>query len=265
MNKPKLYVIKIGGSLIDRETDLLHFLEVFAQIESPKILIHGGGKLASDLAEKLKIPQEMTDGRRVTNQKTLDIVTMVYAGRINKNIVAKLQNFNCNAIGFSGPDGNLIKGEKRAVSNIDYGFVGDVDFKSVNIDLLQKFLELELTPIFTAITHDQKGNLLNTNADSVASVLAQSLAPNYEVELLYCFDKDGILENVEKPNSLLQTLNIEKHEHLRSENKLNQGILPKLKNAFIAKENKVQRVVLLNERKLQNQINYQNEGTEIII
>ncbi len=134
MDKPKLYVIKIGGSLIDRENDLLKFLEVFAQIESPKILIHGGGKLVSDLAKKLKIPQEMTDGRRVTNQETLDIVTMVYAGRINKNIVAKLQNFNCNAIGFSGPDGNLIKGEKRAVSNIDYGFVGDVDFKSVNID-----------------------------------------------------------------------------------------------------------------------------------
>ncbi len=265
MDKPKLYVIKIGGSLIDRENDLLNFLEVFARIESPKILIHGGGKLASDLAEKLKITQEMTDGRRVTNQETLDIVTMVYAGRINKNIVAKLQNFNCNAIGFSGPDGNLIKSEKRAVSNIDYGFVGDVDFKSVNIDLLQKFLELELTPVFTAITHDQKGNLFNTNADSVASVLAQSLAPNYEVELLYCFDKEGVLENLENMDSVVKVLNSTKYEQLSSDNKLRQGILPKLKNSFEAKENKVQKVFLLHEQKLHNQIKYQNEGTEIII
>lgn len=265
MDKPKFYVIKIGGSLIDRENDLLKFLEVFARIKSPKILIHGGGKLASDLAKKLNIPQEMNDGRRITNKETLDIVTMVYAGKINKNIVAKLQSLKCNAIGFSGADGNLIKSEKRAVLDVDYGFVGDVDSKSVNIDLLEKFLELELTPVFSAITHDQKGNLLNTNADSVASVLAQSLAPNYEVELLYCFDKDGVLENTENPNSAVKVLSATKYEQLRSDNKLHHGILPKLKNAFLAKENKVQKVVLLDETKLQNHINYQNEGTEIII
>ena len=265
MEKQKLYVIKIGGSLIDKDLELKNFLEKFTSINDLKILVHGGGKLASDLAEKLNIPQNMLDGRRVTDQETLDIVTMVYAGKINKNIVAKLQNFSCNAIGFSGPDGNLIKGEKRAVSNIDYGFVGDVDFKSVNIDLLQKFLELELTPVFSAITHDQKGNILNTNADAIASVLAQSLAPDYEVELLYCFDKDGVLENIEDPNSAVKLLNSTKYQQLNSENKLHQGILPKLKNAFEAKENKVQKVVLLHEQKLQNQINYRNEGTEIII
>ncbi len=265
MDKQKLFVIKIGGSLIDNEENLANFLEQFASIKSLKILFHGGGKLASDLAEKLNIPQQMTDGRRVTNKETLDVVTMVYAGKINKNIVAKLHNFNCNAIGFSGADGNLIKAEKRAVSNIDYGFVGDVDSKSVNVDLLQKFLELQLVPVFSAITHDQKGNLLNTNADSVASVLAQTLSQNYDVELLYCFDKDGILEDVQNPNSLVKTLNLTKYEQLFSENKLNEGILPKLKNAFLAKENKVNKVVLLNETKLQNQLNYQNEGTEIEI
>lgn len=265
MSKQKLYVIKIGGSIIDQEENLIIFLEQFASIKSLKILVHGGGKLASDLAEKLNIPQQMTDGRRVTNQETLDIVTMVYAGKINKNIVAKLQTFQCNAIGFSGADGNLIKSEKRSVSNIDYGFVGDVDSKSVNVDLLKEFLNLKLIPVFSAITHDKKGNLFNTNADSIASVLAISLSNFYEVELLYCFDKDGILENVENPESIVKTLNPIKCEQLKFDNKLNKGILPKLENAFKAKENKVNKVVLLNETKFQNQIKFQNEGTEINI
>ena len=265
MDKQKLYVIKIGTSLIDQEENLINFLEQFASIKALKILVHGGGKLASDLAEKLNIPQQMTDGRRITDQDTLDIVTMVYAGKINKNIVAKLQNSDCNAIGLSGADGNLIKAEKRADSNIDYGFVGDVDSKSVNVDLLQELLNLQLVPIFSAITHDHKGNLLNTNADSIASVLAQALSQNYEVELLYCFDKDGVLEDIEKGNSVVKTLNPTKYEQLRSDYKLNKGILPKLKNAFLAKENNVNKVVLLNETKLQNQIKHQNEGTEIKI
>lgn len=265
MNKQKLYVIKIGGSLIDNEEYLANFLEQFDSIKSLKILVHGGGKLASDLAERLNIPQQMKDGRRITDQGTLDVVTMVYAGKINKNIVAKLHNFNCNAIGFSGADGNLIKAEKRSVSNIDYGFVGDVDSKNVNVDLLQKFLELQLTPVFSAITHDQKGNLLNTNADSIASLLAQALSQICDVELLYCFDKDGILEDVQNPNSLVKTLNLTKYEQLFSENKLNEGIIPKLKNAFLAKENNVNKVVLLHETKLQNQLNHHNEGTEIEI
>lgn len=265
MDEQKLYVIKIGGSLIDKEKVLMNFLEEFASIKALKLLVHGGGKLTSDLAEKLNIPQQMIDGRRVTDKETLHVVTMVYAGKINKNIVAKLQTLNCNAIGFSGADGNLIKAEKRSVSNIDYGFVGDVDSKSVNVDLLQKFLELQLTPVFSAITHDKKGNLFNTNADSIASVLAISLSNFYEVELLYCFDKDGILEDVENPESLVKSLNSTKYEQLRSDNKLNKGILPKLENAFKAKENNVNKVILLNETKLQNQINHQNEGTEIDI
>ncbi len=265
MDKQKLYVIKIGGSLIDAEQDLMNFLEEFAAINALKILVHGGGKLASDLAEKLSIPQEMIEGRRVTSQETLDLVTMVYAGKINKNITAKLQSLNNNAIGFSGTDGNLIKAEKRSAENIDFGFVGDVDSKSVNVDLLKSFLNLQLVPVFSAITHDKKGDLLNTNADSVASVLAQALSHNFKVELLYCFDKEGVLENVEDQESLIKSLNPTEYEKLRSENKLNKGILPKLKNAFEAKENKVNKVVLLHENHLKNQINYQNEGTEIHI
>ena len=265
MGKQKLYVVKIGGALIDNEIKLDQFLAEFSKIKDQKILIHGGGKLATDLAKKLNIPQQMTDGRRITDKDTLDIVTMVYAGKINKNIVAKLQNLECNAIGFSGADGNLIKAEKRTNSTIDYGFVGDVEAKSVNSNLLQKFLELQLTPVFSAITHNQKGDLFNTNADSVASVLAQSLAEIFEVELLYCFDKDGVLEEVENPNSIVKALNPTKYDELLAIGKLHQGILPKLKNAFLAKEKNVNKVVLLNETKLQNQISHQNEGTEIQI
>lgn len=265
MEKKKLYVIKIGGYLIDKESDLNQFLEKFAAIKSPKILVHGGGKLASDLAEKLNISQKMVDGRRVTDKETLDIVTMVYAGKINKNIVAQLQNLDCNSIGFSGADGNLIKAEKRAISDIDYGFVGDVNFKSVNVELLKAFLKLDLVPVFSAITHDKKSNLFNTNADSVASALAQALSLYFEVELLYCFDKDGILENIDKPDSLIRTLNKTKYSELLFAKKLNEGILPKLKNAFLAVENKVEKVVLMNETKLENQINQENEGTEIYI
>jgi acetylglutamate kinase len=265
MSKQKLYVIKIGGSLIDKAADINNFLEKFSSIKALKILVHGGGKLASDLAHKLDIPQQIFEGRRITDKETLDIVTMVYAGKINKNIVAQLQNNGCNAIGFSGADGNLIKSEKRIISNIDYGYVGDVDAKSVNIDLLKEFLNLKLIPVFSAITHNQKGNLFNTNADSIASVLAIALSDFYEVELLYCFDKDGILGNVEDPNSLVKTLNQSIYGELKSEKKLNQGILPKLKNAFLAAENNVNKVVLLNETKLENHLNNQNEGTRICL
>lgn len=195
MVKQKLFVVKIGGTLIDNE-DLTKFLQEFANIKTFKIPVHGGGNLDSELAVKLNVTQQMTDGGRITDQETLNIVTMVYAGKINKNIVTKLQSFHCNAIGFSGADGNLIKSEKRLIITIDYGFVGDVDPKSVNIDLLQNFLELQLTPVFSATTHNQNGVLLNTNADSIASVLAQALARNYNVELLYCFGKEGILKDV---------------------------------------------------------------------
>lgn len=265
MEKQKLHVIKIGGSLIDNEGNLNEFLEKFASIKAPKILVHGGGKLASNLAMKLKISQQMVEGRRVTDKETLDIVTMVYAGKINKNIVAQLQNFDCNAIGFSGADGNLINAKKRTNSEIDFGFVGDVEKESVNQNLLKELLNLNLVPVFSAITHDKKGNLFNTNADSVASVLAQALSQNFEVELLYCFDKNGILDDINNPDSLIKTLNKTEYLELLSAKKLNEGILPKLKNAFLAVENNVKKVVIINETKLVNQINHQNEGTEIYL
>ena len=166
----KLHVVKIGGNIVDDTNKLNHFLTEFAKIEGSKILIHGGGKIATSLAEKMGIEQTMVNGRRITDAQTLDIVTMVYAGLINKKIVAKLQSLDCNALGFCGADGNLIKSHKRTGANIDYGFVGDVDL--VNHELLKLLLDQAYVPIIAPITHDKNGTLLNTNADTVAQEVA---------------------------------------------------------------------------------------------
>lgn len=261
--KPKLYIIKIGGALIDRTEDLHQFLEQFAHIQESKILVHGGGKLTTTLAEKLNIPQNMVDGRRVTDAKTLDIATMVYAGKINKTIVAKLQGLDCDALGISGADANVIQAEKRCVEDIDFGYVGDVNVESVNRKRIKNFLKIGLAPVFSAITHDHHGALYNTNADSIASVLAQSLSKKYDVELLYCFDKDGVMLDVNDANSVIKSLDTKYYERLLAEEKLHNGILPKLKNAFLAKENDVHKVYLINETKFHLHITHEPQGTEI--
>ncbi|RRQ45571.1 acetylglutamate kinase [Chryseobacterium sp. SC28] len=261
----KLKIIKIGGALIDDEKALNVFLEQFSNIQGAKILIHGGGKLASKLAEKLDVPQQMIEGRRITDKATLDIVTMVYAGNINKNMVAKLQSFGCNAMGFSGADGNLIQAEKRQHPSIDFGFVGDISEKSINKELMINMMNLGLVPVFSAITHDKKGDLLNTNADTIAGTIAMALSKIFETELLFCFDKNGVLENIDDEDSNLKTINKKEFSKLKNEEKLSKGILPKLENAFQAKENGVQKVVLINEKKLSDQIKKGNEGTEICL
>lgn len=263
--KEKLYIIKIGGALIDDEELLTQFLEQFSEIQEKKILVHGGGKLATTLADKLGIEQKMINGRRITDKDTLDIVTMVYAGGINKNIVEKLQQKNCNAIGFSGADGNLIKAKKREHPDIDFGFVGDINKKSVNKKLVSKFMKLDLIPVFSAITHDKKGNLFNTNADTIASVMAQALSSKFEVELLYCFDKEGVLENVNDPESLIKSMNGEDFDVLKKEGKLHKGILPKLENALGAIKNNVNKVFLIKETQLKNHIENHHAGTEICL
>lgn len=261
----KLKIIKIGGALIDDEKALNVFLEQFSNIQGAKILIHGGGKLASKLAEKLDVPQQMIEGRRITDKATLDIVTMVYAGNINKNMVAKLQSFGCNAMGFSGADGNLIQAEKRQHPSIDFGFVGDISEKSINKELMINMMNLGLVPVFSAITHDKKGDLLNTNADTIAGTIAMALSKIFETELLFCFDKNGVLVNIDDEDSNLKTINKKEFSKLKNEEKLSKGILPKLENAFQAKENGVQKVVLINEKKLSDQIKKGNEGTEICL
>lgn len=263
--KEKLYIIKIGGALIDNTELLDQFLDQFSEIGEKKILVHGGGKLATTLADKLGIEQKLVNGRRITDKDTLDIVSMVYAGSINKNIVAKLQAKNCNALGFSGADGNIIQATKRIHPEIDFGFVGDIDKQSINKNLLSKLIDLDLISVFSAITHDKKGNLLNTNADTIASVIAQSVSDVYDVELLFCFDKEGVLEDVEDPGSVIKKVSEEEFSVLKEAGKLHKGILPKLENALGAVKNNVNKVFLIKETELKNHIENHHGGTEICL
>ncbi|WP_419868044.1 acetylglutamate kinase [Chryseobacterium sp. CT-SW4] len=263
--KEKLFVVKIGGALIDDENLLNEFLTQFAAIEEKKILVHGGGKLANVLAEKLGVNQQMINGRRITDKETLNIVTMVYAGNINKNIVAQLQQKDCDGIGLSGADANLIQATKRIHPEIDFGFVGDIDKESVNRKVISGLLQMNMIPVFSAITHDKKGNLLNTNADTIASVIAQALSDLYEVELLFCFDKEGVLEDVDHPETLIKKVSEKDFYTLKEEGKLHKGILPKLENALAAVKNNVSKVFLIKETQLKNHIKNNHEGTEICL
>lgn len=238
----KLKVIKIGGNIIDDATALDAFLSSFAALEGPKVLVHGGGKLASRLAKQMQIPVQMVDGRRITNAETLDVITMVYAGKINKNIVAKLQANDCNAVGFSGADGNTIIAEKRPIKEIDYGFVGDV--VKVETNVLKLLLENNVTVAFCAISHDQNGQLFNTNADTIASEISIALSKDFEVELYYCFEKNGVLKDVEDNASVIETIDTNSYQKLKASNVIFEGMIPKLDNCFYALENGVQNIHL---------------------
>lgn len=250
----KLYVIKIGGNIIDDEKKLSSFLRSFAQIEDKKILVHGGGKLATRLAEQLKIPQQVVDGRRITDAETLKIVTMVYAGYINKNIVAQLQANNCNAIGLCGADGDAILAHKRTHAIMDYGFVGDVD--AINTDLAISLLEKNITLVFAPITHDQQGQLLNTNADTIAQEIAKGLSDQYEVTLIYSFEKRGVLLDINDENSVIPTITPSYYQELKSPlaggggAKIVEGMIPKLDNAFAALDAGVSKVIIGNAQEL---------------
>jgi acetylglutamate kinase len=260
----KLYIVKIGGNVIDDSESLHHFLQDFADLDGFKILVHGGGKVATELSEDLGIEAKMHEGRRITDIETLRIVTMVYAGLINKNIVAQLQSRNCNAIGLSGADGNTIKADKRPVKNIDYGFVGDIGESSVNAGALKKLLEGGFIPVFSAITHDGAGQLLNTNADTIASALAVSLSSRYETSLIYCFEKKGVLKNVEDEFSIIRLIKSTEVEELSSKGVISGGMLPKIHNAFEA-INKGVKEVLIGKADELSQLNHSNSfGTKLI-
>ena len=235
-------MIKIGGNIIDDEQRLAAFLASFAALEGKKILVHGGGKLATKLAADLNIPQQMVDGRRITDAETLKIVTMVYAGLINKNIVAALQMHGANAIGLTGADGNLILSEKRQNASIDYGFVGDV--KKVNTALLVSLLDNHMTVVVAPVTHNGKGSLLNTNADTIAQEIATALAVHYSVNLIYSFEKKGVLADVNDENSLIPLLTIPLYQKYREEQKIFAGMIPKLDNAFAAIASGVNKVII---------------------
>ena len=238
----KLTVIKIGGNIIDDESKLSFFLKQFAAVEGKKILVHGGGKLATRLAEQLNIPQQLVDGRRITDAETLKIVTMVYAGYINKNIVAQLQAAGENAIGICGADGNAIVAHKRINATQDFGFAGDID--DVNVSFLESLLENNFSTIIAPITHDGKGQLLNTNADTIAQEIAKALSKNYSVQLIYSFEKAGVLLNAQDDASLIKEINPGSYRQLKESGAIFAGMIPKLDNAFAALNNGVEKVII---------------------
>ena len=229
---PKLNIVKIGGAIIEEEAKLLPFLENFASLKGPKILVHGGGKKATAWAEKLGIPVQMKDGRRVTDAQTLELITGLYAGQVNKNIVAHLQGMNCNSLGLSGADANAIQAVKRPVKKIDYGFVGDVE--QVNQTWFKQLLDQDISPVCCAITHDKKGQLLNTNADTITAEIGKALAKDFEVKISYCFELPGVMKDINDPNSLIQQINRDSYQQLLLDNTISAGMLPKLHNAFDA-------------------------------
>ena len=270
----QLYIIKIGGNIIDDESKLASFLKDFAQLFGDSshlrgrgILVHGGGKLATKVAEGMNIQQQMVDGRRITDTETLKVVTMVYAGFINKNIVAQLQANNCNAIGLTGADGNAILAHKRGsnshlgVGGIDYGFVGDVDI--VNADLLNSLLQQNIAVVLAPITHNKEGQLLNTNADTIAQETAKAMSGLYETSLIYSFEKAGVLLDVEDEASVINSINPTSYESLKEKGAIFAGMIPKLDNAFAAVESGVSKVIIGKAEQLQQLIDG-SAGTTII-
>lgn len=239
-----LYVIKIGGNVIDHDAALSSFLMDFASIEAPAILVHGGGQIASKIGMEMGITPKYHEGRRITDDATIDLVTMVYGGLINKQMVARLQSMGCNAIGLSGADANLIPATRRPAGVIDYGWAGDVTPGQISTDTLCGLLALGLKPVVAPLTHDSHGHILNTNADTIASCLAIALSGFYTVRLVYCFEKAGVLLDVEDDTSLISLMDRKLYGDLKAQGKLFKGILPKLDNAFAAIEAGVNEVLI---------------------
>ncbi len=260
----KLFIIKIGGNVIDEEKALLSFLKDFAAIDRKKILVHGGGKIATKIGEQLGIQSKYIEGRRITDDATIDLVTMVYGGLVNKKIVALLQSIGCNAMGLTGADGNIIPATKRPVKDVDFGWVGDVESGKLKIESLKLLLEGGFVPVFAPLTHDGQGHILNTNADTVASSLAVALSVYYEVRLIYCFEKKGILENVDDDNTVINLIHKSVYQQLLSEQKLLAGILPKIDNAFAAIDAGVKEVLVGDAKDLLQNTGEKTSGTLFI-
>lgn len=238
----RITVVKIGGNVIDDPAALKRFLQKFAALPGAKILVHGGGKLATRLAERLELKVQMVEGRRITDKGTLDVVTMVYAGLVNKQVVAGLQAAGCNALGLSGADGNIVRARRRPPQPVDYGFVGDIE--RVDAELLRRLLDGGLTPVFSAIMHDGEGGLLNCNADSVASALACAAARIAPTDLVFCFEKRGVLRDPDDEESLIAEITAESFEALRAEGVISRGMIPKVENALKAVKEGVRSVAI---------------------
>lgn len=254
----RLTIIKVGGKVVENSGSLNALLDQFTKFSGNKILVHGGGSTATELAGKLGIETEMVNGRRITGKSMLDVVTMVYGGLVNKKIVAGLQARGCNAIGLTGADLNLVSARKRPVLEIDYGFVGDV--ADVNSRELRILLAENVVPVVAPITHDEKGQLLNTNADTIAAELASELASYFSVYLFYCFEKKGVLQNADDENAIIPELNTTLFKQLQEEGVINSGMIPKLDNGFRAIRNGVKEVLITNPENMAN-----GRGTRLVL
>lgn len=241
--KKRITIIKVGGAIVEDEAQLTQLLHDFSAIEGPKVLVHGGGRRATAIASKLGIESKMVNGRRITDAPMLEVVTMVYGGLVNKNIVARLQAIGINALGLTGADINCLLSHKRPLKDgIDYGFVGDVE--STNGKALAALIEQGITPIMAPLTHDGKGNILNTNADTIAAETAKGLAPYYDVTLIYCFEKNGVLANPDDDNSVIPLITRSDFERLVADGTVAGGMIPKIQNALSAIDAGVERVII---------------------
>jgi acetylglutamate kinase len=267
-----LTIIKIGGNVIDNDETFGHFLDDLSTLnssESSWILVHGGGKIATDIAKRLGVEAEMIEGRRVTDAKMLEIVTMVYGGLVNKRIVAGLQARGVNALGLTGADGNIIEASKRQHPSIDFGFVGDV--QAVNAAQLRTFMDAGCSLVLAPLTHDKRGAILNTNADTIASRIAAALASEtemqafYGVRLIYCFEKRGVLKNVEDESSVLSILNEAAIEDLRASGAIMKGMLPKIDNALEALKSGVEWVEICHSGEIISALKGNHAGTRIVL
>lgn len=258
----KLFIIKIGGNVVDDSDALESFLAAYASVPARKILIHGGGKIATRIGDKLGIESRYINGRRITDAETRDLVTMVYGGLVNKQIVATLQRLRCNAVGLTGADGNVLSAVKRPVKDIDYGYVGDIQPADVNVSLLRSLLTNGLEPVFAPLTHSG-GEILNTNADTIASVLAIALSNAFDVRLVFCFEKKGVLEDVGDPDSVIRHLTGDRYRDLLAKGSLADGILPKLENAFAAIREGVREVLIGHAADIVRNTGDDAEGTLI--
>jgi acetylglutamate kinase len=260
----KLLVIKIGGNVIDKPEALQRFLQAFADLPQRKLLIHGGGKIATQVADKLGIETLMVEGRRITDQTMLDVVIMVYGGLVNKNIVAQLQSIGTNAIGLTGADAGVIRAKKRPVKEIDYGFVGDVE--AVSSTQFSLFVENGLVPVIAPLTFDPAlGSMLNTNADTMASTIAVALAEAFEVNLVYCFEKKGVLSDPDDDDAVISQLNPTSYADFKTSGVINKGMIPKLDNAFAALQNGVAQVTICHANELKNAVEEGIAGTQLTI
>lgn len=252
----KLTIVKVGGKIVEEEDSLKQLLTDFASIEGNKLLVHGGGRSATRIAEKLGIESRLVDGRRITDEETLKVVTMVYGGLVNKNIVANLQKTGINAIGLTGADMNIIRSIKRPVKEIDYGFVGDV--KAVNAAIISSIIANGIVPVLAPLTHDGQGNILNTNADTIAGETAKALAGYFDVTLIFCFEKKGVLLDENDDESVIPSITKSEFKELANRKIVQGGMIPKLENAFAAIEAGVKEIIITKASDLGT-----NSGTHI--